>query len=132
MRKLLGLILIFAVSLFGCKESDIEKSINDDYYVKYHFYADGYNYVYFDIIYLNSVTSNSNPAINTDSYKGYKSFENEKICGPFKKGDKVSIEMSNETGVVNRLLEIYVSKNNSPFALRKSTSSKKLEYTIDY
>ncbi len=31
-----------------------------------------------------------------------------------------------------RLLEIHVSKNNSPFALRKSTTNNTLEYTIDY
>ena len=134
MRKLLGLTLIFAVSLFGCKESDIEKSINDDYYVKYHYYADGVIHSCgFTIKYLNSVTSNSNPAVNTIVHHPQsEKCENEIICGPFKKGDMAAIEMSDEISVVYRLLEIHVSKNNSPFALRKSTSSKKLEYTIDY
>ena len=134
MRKLLGLTLIFAVSLFGCKESDIEKSINDDYYVKYHYYADGVIHSCgFKIKYLNSVTSNSNPAVNTIVHHPQsEKCENEIICGPFKKNDTVAIEMTNESYVGKRLLEIYVSKDNSPFALRKSTTSNKLEYTIDY
>ena len=143
MKKLLSLTLIFTFSLLGCTKSDIENDIEEnisnkenidvDYYVKYHYYADGGNYhCGFNITYLNSVTSNSNPAVNTITHKASKTVENEIICGPFKKGDKASIEMSNESSVVSRLLEISVSKNNSPFALRKSTNSRKLEYTIDY
>lgn len=127
--------------LFGCTENDMEEKINneekvdiDEYYVKYHYYADGgVHFCGFNITYLNSVTSNSNPAVNTITHQAKsKTVENEIICGPFKKGDKASIEMSNESSVVNRLLEICVSKNNSPFALRKNTNSSKVEYTIDY
>ena len=141
MRKLFGLALIFMLPLFGCTENDMEEKINneekvdiDEYYVKYHYYADGgVHFCGFNITYLNSVTSNSNPAVNTITHQAKsKTVENEIICGPFKKGDKASIEMSNESSVVSRLLEISVSKNSSPFALRKSTDSRKLEYTIDY
>ena len=144
MKKLLSLTLIFTFSLLGCTKSDIENDIEEnisnkenidvDYYVKYHYYADGGNHhCGFNITYLNSVTSNSNPAVNTIAHKAKsKTVENEIICGPFKKGDKASIEMSNESSVVSRLLEISVSKDNSPFALRKSTNSNKLEYTLDY
>ena len=143
MRRLFGLALILTFSLLGCTESSIEEDINNenkedvDYYVKYHYYGNGGVHICtFNITFLNSVTSNSNSAENTIIYKypeyQSKHIEDEIICGPFKKGDKASIEMSNESSVVNRLLEIYVSKNNSPFALRKSTNSRKLEYTIDY
>lgn len=143
MKKLLGLALIFTFSLLGCDKNDIEEDINNnekenvDYYVKYHYYGNGgLHFCYFNITFLNSVTSNSNSAENTIVYK-YPEFqtrhiEDEIICGPFKKNDKVAIKMTNESSVVNRLLEIYISKDNSPFALRKSTTSNKLEYTIDY
>ena len=140
MRNLFGLALILTFSLLGCTETSIEEDINNDkkedieYYVKYHYYANGgVHFCGFNITYLNSVTSNSNPAVNTITHQAKsKTVENEIICGPFKKGDKASIEMSNESSVVSRLLEISVSKNSSPFALRKSTDSRKLEYTIDY
>lgn len=148
MRKLLSLALIFTFSVLGCTNSEIENEIEEnishkedndvDYYVKYHYY--GYSgsgtYCLFDITYLNFATSNSNPAVNTITYDysttKSNSISNEIICGPFKKGNIVSIEMTNTNNVRYQLLEIYVSKNNSPFALRKSTTSRKLEYTIDY
>ena len=139
MKKLLG-ILMFIIPLYSCSENEMEESINsnnDDYYVKYHYYGDGgIHFCTFNITYLNSVTSNSNGAINTIVYKypetQSRHIEDEIICGPFKKNDKVAIEMTNESSVINRLLEIHISKNSSPFALRKSTTSNKLEYTIDY
>lgn len=146
------IILIFlSLSLFACSKDndndDVTKNKTEEgnptaqnkaeYYVKYHFRGDGYqHYCGFDIVYVNKETSNSNPAVNTVSYQypnvQSKVIDHEIICGPFEFGDKASIRMTNESSVVTRLLEIYVCKNNSPFALRKSTNSNTLEYTIDY
>lgn len=149
MKKIFSILIVILIPLFSCTKTEVEEVIkiktdtiyieksDVEYYVKYHYYGDGgYHYCNFSIKYLNSVTSNSNPAENTITYTypNTKSqhIENEIICGPFKKNDKVSIEMYNESSVSSRLLEIYVSKENSPFALRKNTNSSKLEYTIDY
>ena len=150
------ILLFLALCLFACsKENETDDEINRnteqeipanetqepenkiEYYVKYHFYANGYqHYCGFDIVYVNKETPNSNPAVSTISYQypyvQSKVIDKELICGPFEYGDKLSIKMIKENSVVTRLLEIYVSKNNSPFALRKSTDSKSLEYMIDY
>ena len=122
------------------KEEEQEKNSprnNAEYYVKYHYYANGYqHYCFFDIIYINKQTSNSDGAVNKISYQypysQAKVIDKELICGPFEYGDKVSLEMTNESSVVSKLLEIYISKNNSPFALRKSSKGSLVEYTIDY
>lgn len=150
------LLLLLAFCLFSCsKENETDEEINKkteqakteqetqvpaekiEYYVKYHFSANGgSHYCGFDIVYVNKETSNSNPAVNTISYQypyvQSKVIDKELICGPFEYGDKASLQMTKESSVVTRLLEIYVSKNNSPFALRKSTNSNLLEYRIDY
>ena len=142
MRKIIGFALVIIIPLLSCSKSDSEDNgntniTNSDSYVKYHWIGDGgYHYCSFNINYINSVTPNSNAALNTITYSypstKQKVIDDELICGPFKRNDKVYIEMTNEQSVDNRLLEIYVSKDNSPFALRKSTNERKLEYIIDY
>lgn len=141
-------IILFCVTLcclFACSKEDendevvknSEPAKKNEYYVKYHYQANGnQQYCEFDIVYVNKETENSNPAVSTISFKYpyVKSsyIDQELICGPFEYGDKASLRMTNEYSVDARLLEIHVSKNNSPFALRKSTTNNTLEYTIDY
>lgn len=149
MKNLFRFLLLLLIPLFSCNKSDSEEIVsfvhdtiyvekqNSEYYVKYHWVGNGqYHYCFFTITYLNSVTPNSNSEKNMITYKypdvSRTIIEDEIICGPFKRNDKVSIQMSGEQSVVSRLLEIYVSKDNSPFALRKSTNDSKLEYIIDY
>ena len=141
-------IILFCLTLcclFACSKEDENNEVvknsepanKNEYYVKYHYQANGFqHYCGFDIVYVNKETENSNPAVNTISYQypnvqSYR-IDQELICGPFEYGEKASLRMTNENSVLARLLEIYVSKNNSPFALRKSTTNNTLEYTIDY
>ena len=113
---------------------------NVEYYVKYHWFTNGVingqaHFCIYDIKYVSSISSNNSPITNTINYS-YPStkkhqIEDEVICGPFKKSDKVSIEIFNEKSEFSKLLEIYVSKNNSPFALKSSTDSNKLNFIIN-
>ncbi|SHL12066.1 hypothetical protein SAMN05216463_12356 [Xylanibacter ruminicola] len=113
---------------------------NVEYYVKYHWLTNGIinghaHFCIYDIKYVSSISSTNRPITNTINYS-YPStkkhqIEDEVICGPFKKSDKVSIEIFNEKSDFSRLLEIYVSKNNSPFALKCSTDANKLDYVIN-
>ena len=135
--KKISIALMCMISFLSCTKECFYNDENTevDYYVKYHYWAKSgtAQSCNFKITYLNSVTSNSDGAVHTIyPYNGTNIKEDEIICGPFKKNDTVAIEMTNESYVGKRLLEIYVSKDNSPFALRKSTTSNKLEYTIDY
>ena len=98
---------------------------NDEYYVKYVFtylkYST-YNTQYF------LTFTNSYKDIEERTYTG--SGEEEIVCGPFKYEDKIQASWTSNSSLPRATLELYVSKNNLPFTLRKSGNI--IEYTIDF
>ena len=144
MRKIIFLTIASILSIMSCSKNDSDMNDNHEnnveYYVKYHWFTNGVingqaHFCIYDIKYVSSISSNNSPITNTINYS-YPStkkhqIEDEVICGPFKKSDKVSIEIFNEKSEFSKLLEIYVSKNNSPFALKSSTDSNKLNFIIN-
>lgn len=128
--KLLSIFFIIAIS-FSCKKS----TDTDEYYVKYE--------VNSTTIYTGeklSVTinneKNSNTTLLIDAKKQW-----ETVIGPVKKGFVASLSIIKEGSATNQLrlsTQISVSKNNSPFALKKSDDSNtprnsaQLSYTIDF
>ena len=142
MKKYLVLILI-SLSFFACSEDDNENETKvpeskSEYYVKYHFICGddiGRRYVKFTINYVNEKLEKASKIYGQNSSVwggGKSSYEDEIICGPFKYGDNISLSTSNEQSVYSRLLEISVSKDNSPFALKVSKNSQEISYTINF
>lgn len=148
MKRFLTTLLIALasfVAVVGCSKHEPDSQPNnDEYYVKYEFscqviqYGKSYATPY-SVTFTNSSLK--------EQIREYKSLEKEEIiCGPFKVNDKVGISLSHNyydnvggSSHVQSTIDVYVSKNNSPFALKKteSSSSQKpyvtsLEYTIDY
>ena len=124
----LGLILVFIVTIeiinYSCEESD-------EYYVKYEVISDS-----------PSIGRTLHTTINTeDNENGTFTFGTatdwETIIGPVQKGFNATLEVSSDYEVFV-YPRIYVSKNNSPFALKKSDESNELRdyveisYTINY
>ena len=104
----------------SCKKDETETSItNDDYYVKYKISSN----------YANNL---SNWTVTTPqgnyTRNNYQTRLWEETYGPVKKGFKCVAQVENGTPTI----EIYISKNNSPFALKASKSGGTLSYTIDY
>ncbi len=146
MMKRIMYLCVLALSLVGCNKDTKETpaEVASEYYVKYVFsckiiqYGKAYSTDY-SVTFIDSGLQEQ-----TRKYKTVD--EEELICGPFKYGDKMSISLkhyySDNAGgssTAQTLLDVYVSKNNSPFALRKSESSSSqrpnttsLEYVIDY
>lgn len=123
MNKTFKIITVFLSIFFvlsSCKKDETETSItNDNYYVKYNIFS---NYPY---IFSNwSVTTPQGNYTNNN----YQTRQWEQTYGPVKKGFKCEAQVENGTPTI----EIYVSKNNSPFALKASKSGGTLSYTIDY
>lgn len=142
MKKIL--YIIFSVfCLFNCSKPEPQVN-NDEYYVKYVFSCQVVQYKkVYTTPYLIKFT-NSNLKEDTRSYETVN--EEEISCGPFKYGDKLKISLEHYyhdnvggSSQAQTLIDIYVSKNNSPFALKKTKSSSSqepyttlLEYIIDY
>ena len=127
--KITTAILVILISLSSCnKDKDkVEMGISDEYYVKYVIKGNG-TYIYF-----------SDFSVNTDqgnvSFSGYQYKSWNQTYGPVKKGFRASVSV--ESSLVT--VEIYVSKNNGPFALKasksggnSSTSNISQSYTIDF
>jgi len=106
----------------SCKKED-EKTTNDEYYVKYVVKcSQGRWYV-------------SSFSINTDNgtvgFSNYKSTSWNQTYGPVKKGFKTFVTADSSFPTV----EIYVSKNQGPFALKASktgTGSASASYIVDF
>ena len=127
--KITAAILVILISLSSCnKDKDkVEMGISDEYYVKYVIKGNG-TYIYF-----------SDFSVNTDqgnvSFSGYQYHSWNQTYGPVKKGFRASVSVGSSLVTV----EIYVSKNNGPFALKasksggnSSTSNISQSYTIDF
>ena len=111
----------------SCKKDETETSItndnysitNDNYYVKYKISS---NYP--------NIFSNWSVTTPQGNYtkNNYQTRLWEETYGPVKKGFKCVAQVQNGIPTI----EIYISKNNSPFALKASKSGGTLSYTIDY
>ncbi len=130
-----ALVIISALTIFvfsSCNNEEIDNRndkknnndnnttvINDNYYVKY---------VIFSIYpYLFSNWSVTTPDGNY-SKTGYQTRRWEQTYGPVKKGFKCDVQVKN--GQPN--IEIYVSKNQEPFALKTTKEGYSAAYTIDF
>ena len=114
------------IFLSSCKKDETNTTTNDNYYVKYAVKGNG-PYIYF-----------SDFSVNTDqgnvSFSGYQYHSWNQTYGPVKKGFTVSASVSSSV-----IVDIYVSKNNGPFALKasksgdnSSTSNISQSYTIAF
>ena len=126
--------LLVGLNLFACSKDSDDENMSAEYYVKYHFKcSDAKRYVAFVINYTNENLTTSKRSYGYDNLRGGSSkYEDEIVCGPFKHGDMIKLSMSDVKYVSSQLLEINVSKDNSPFALKKSSNSSSVFYTIDY
>ena len=127
--KITTVSLAIFVALSSCKKDETNTTTNDDYFVKYVIKGNG-TYIYF-----------SDFSVNTDqgnvSFSGYQYHSWNQTYGPVKKGFRASASVGSSLVTV----EIYVSKNNGPFALKASKSgdnsststlSISQSYTIDF
>ena len=120
--------LIVTISCISCEKienSDNNNSNNNDinkqedfYYVRFEAYSSRYVFDYVNI----SLTGSE-----SFSTKGGVSYS--EILGPADRGAIASISVRSTGSTCTTV--IYVSKNNGPFALKK-TGGSSLEYTIDF
>ena len=119
-------LTIFVLS--SCENEDNTEIIipKDNYYVKYNIRGNGV-YRYF-----------SNFSVNTDqgikSFSGYQYGSWNNTYGPVKKGFMASASVEGDVTI-----DIYVSKNTEPFALKasknvgsSSSTNRTLSYKIDF
>ena len=135
---ILGLIVTFGIVNFGCnKENDKNNENNnvveDEYYVKY--------IVKSSTMYSLTRTARINSENNANRSFTFNNSTWEVTIGPVKKGFNASISASYNTSQVLAKtyidVEIQVSKNNAPFALKASNVSTQVRnsastgYTIN-
>ena len=139
---LFGCVLLLCLTECSKPVKPIDSS--DEYYVKYVFccevvqYGKSYSTPY-SVTFIDSFLK--------QQIRNYKTIEKEEIvCGPFSYGDKIGISLEHYyhdnvggSSQAQSIIEVYLSKNNSPFSLRKTESSfsqepytTSLEYIIDY
>ena len=128
-----GLIFTSGIINFGCKKGN---EINpDEYYVKYevnssaNYYGDKLN-----------VTINTEDNVSTTFVIDQRKLW-ETVIGPVQKGFNATLKVSAKSETYDKLklyTKIYVSKNDSPFAVKESDGSDiprdnvQISYTIDY
>lgn len=125
MNKVLKITMIslaIFMTLSSCKKDETETATNDDYYVKYAITGNG-TYIYFSDFSISTDQGNK-------SFSGYQYRSWNQTYGPVKKGFNASVSVKSSLVTV----EIYVSKNNSPFALKASNagSNSQVLYIIDF
>lgn len=133
MKSLLTTLFIAFVSLVvvaGCTKPEPEQQTNkDEYYVKYLF--EGTNRVGYSVYRDCNISFTSEKGQVEMAFKTVNHLFHEVITGPFKYNSKVYATLDGG-GFPNTSIQIFVSKNDSPFALKGMTNEGRLEYTIDY
>lgn len=136
MKKIL--YIIFSVfCLFNCSKSEPQVN-NDEYYAKYVIQFSK-NSIHMDQARITFTFTDEHLKTQVKNYVG-TSGEDEIVCGPFKLGDKIVASCDLSASIpYTYFVELLISKNNSPFALKKTKSSSSqepyttlLEYIIDY
>ena len=125
--KITTVSLAIFIALSSCKKDETKNNTNDDYFIKYVIKGDG-TYIYFSDFSVN--TDQGNVSFSGHQYKSWN-----QTYGPVNKGFRASVSVTSSFVTV----EIYVSKNNGPFALKasksggnSSTSNISQSYTIDF
>ena len=114
---IISVLTIFAFSACSKEEVDNnEPAINDNYYVKY-IISGRYPFSNWSVTTPDGIYSKN----------GYQTFGWQQTYGPVKKGFKCDAKVQNGIPTV----EIYVSKNQEPFALKKSNIAS-ASYIIDF
>ena len=141
MKKILFILLISIVTIVGCNNDDseiepkVEPKVESIYYAKYNISAgNNTHFCKFALYFTDSYNKISirNYGENTTNSHGSKSYSDEIIVGPFKQNDTLKLSINNTVSVYYYNMEIYVSKDNSPFALKAQTNTSSLEYIIDF
>lgn len=133
MKRLLTTLLIAFVSfaaVVGCSKPEPEQQTpKDEYYVKYLF--EGANPVGYNVYRNCNISFTSEKGQVEMAFNSVIHLSHEVITGPFKYNSKVYATLDGG-GFPNTSIQIFVSKNNSPFALKGTANIDRLEYTIDY
>lgn len=123
---LVSLFSLILLAIGSCKKSDVSPTSKDVYYVKYVIKGNT-TYSYFSDFSVNSDKG-------VKSFSGYQYRSWSQTYGPVKKGFNAHATVKGSLVSV----EIYVSKDNGPFALKSSktgsnmSSSISQSYTIDF
>ena len=117
-------------SLNSCSKPDpLPNTNNDEYYVKYLF--EGTNRVGYNVYRDCKISFTGEKGQVEMEFQTIIGLSHDVITGPFKYGSKVYATLDGG-GFPNTSIQIFVSKNDSPFALKGMTNEGRLEYTIDY
>jgi len=123
------LIIIFsalAVSTFSsCKKEDKNGNTgtNDNYYVKYVINGNGAYGRFSDWTATTPQGTYSNTGYQTSSWN--------QTFGPINKGFKCEVQIGNYISGAPSI-EIHVSKNQEPFALKVTKTGSSASYTVDF
>jgi hypothetical protein len=130
---MIGIIFTLGLMSLGCNKEN-EENNSDEYYVTYELSS---STIYYGGK-LDVVISTDNNISETFVVNQRQNWE--VIIGPVQKGFKASLSANATGNTYNHLrlyTNIYVSKNGSPFALKKSNGSDEprdavqINYTID-
>ena len=122
-------MILFFVTLHSCGEDDTPLElndgtiINDNYYVKYNIKGNGTYGRFSDWI---ATTPQGTYANN-----GYQERSWSQIYGPVDKGFKCEVLIDNYISKAPTI-EIHVSKNEEPFALKVIETGKSASYTVGF
>ena len=122
-------LISFVVVVDCSKPNPLPNTNNDEYYVKYVFTATnnvGYNR-YWDC----NISFTGDKGQVEMQFQTVYQLSYEVVTGPFKYNTKVFATLDGG-GFPNTSIQIFVSKNDSPFALKGMENGSRLEYTIDY
>ncbi len=110
-------VLTIFIAFSSCNKE--ETTTNDNYYVRYVISCS------YPLIFSNwSVTIPEGKYTKND----YQTRQWEQTYGPVKKGFKCEVKVGNGEPSI----EIYVSKNQEPFALKENKTGNSASYTINF
>ncbi len=130
-KRILTTLLIALVSfvaVVGCSKPEPQVN-NDEYYVKYLF--EGTNRVGYSVYRDCNISFTGEKGQVEMAFQAIIGLSYEVVTGPFKRNSKVYATLDGG-GFPNTSIQIFVSKNDSPFALKGMTNEGRLDYTIDY
>lgn len=117
------ILTVFTFSSCSKKEMDNKTEINNNYYVKYIIKGPG-AYGRFS-----NWTATTPEGKYTNS--GYQTRSWNQTYGPVKKGFKCEVKIKDYISGAPTI-EIHVSKNDEPFALKVTKTDRTASYTIDF
>ena len=120
---LLSISLLSILTFSSCDKEDNNIVNNDNYYVKYVIDAPGPYGRFSD---WTASTPNG-----TYSNTGYQTSSWNQTYGPVKKGFNCHVQIGHYQGGTPTI-EIYVSKNDEPFALKANATGASLSYVINF